>query len=150
MSASTWLELMADLRARGRAKRESGAFLLGRAVGQVRLVQRWVAYDVLDPDALSYGYVRLNTQAFTKLWALCEELRLEVVADVHTHPGNPRQSSSDRANPMISQPGHVALIVPNFAQGVVLPYSVSVNIYAGNKRWNSFFGRNAEMLIHLK
>ena len=134
---------------RGDGQRESGAFLLGHQVGQIRRVEQWLPYDELDPKALSQGYVRLGTQAFTKLWAHCAQLRLEVVADVHTHPGVPRQSFSDRTNPMISSPGHMAIIVPNFAQGLVLPRAVSVNVYAGDKRWHSFSGRNAEERVSL-
>jgi len=126
-----WADLVTDLRRRGDGKRESGAFLLGRIEGTARQVDSWVPYDILD------------------LWARCAELGKVVVADVHTHPLGPRQSQSDRANPMISQAGHVAMIIPNFAQGAVLPNSISVNIYHGAKRWSSYFGRDAELLVRL-
>jgi proteasome lid subunit RPN8/RPN11 len=149
MSAALWEALMRDLRERGRGVRESGAFLLGTLGDDVRQVTQWVPYDDLDVDALLQGYVRLGTEAFVRLWAKCTELRLEVVADVHTHPGGPRQSGSDRAHPMISRLGHLALIVPNYAQGVVKPHAISVNIYQGNKQWISHFGRDAEALIRL-
>lgn len=146
---SLWANLVTDLRMRGGGKRESGAFMLGRIEGAVRQVDSWVPYDLLDSAALSNGYVRLGTQAFTALWARCAELGKVVVADVHTHPLGPRQSQSDRANPMIAQAGHVALIIPNFAQGAVLPNSISVNIYHGAKRWSSYIGRDAELLVRL-
>ena len=58
-----WADLVTDLRSRGAAKRESGAFLLGRIEGATRQVDSWVPYDILDPAALSNGYVRLGTQA---------------------------------------------------------------------------------------
>jgi proteasome lid subunit RPN8/RPN11 len=149
ISASLWQALMHDLRQRGGAERESGAFLLGSHSGGVRQVTHWVPYDDLDSGALLQGYVRLGTDAFTRLWAKCSQLRLEVVADLHTHPGGPRQSDSDRAHPMICKLGHLALIVPNYAQGVVRPHVVSLNIYQGNKQWISHFGRDAEALIRL-
>lgn len=148
-TSATWTALADDLRRRGDDCRESGAFLLGSSDEHRRKFVAWVAYDDLDVDALSEGYVRLGTAAFTKLWAICGERNLEVVADVHTHPGNPRQSISDREHPMVSIPGHMAIIVPNFAQGVVLPGKVSVNIYQGGLTWQSFFGRDAEKLINL-
>lgn len=144
-----WVDLVTDLRSRGAGKRESGAFLLGRIDGSARQVDSWVPYDILDPAALLNGYVRLGTQAFTALWARCAELGKVVVADVHTHPLGPRQSQSDRANPMIAQAGHIAMIIPNFAQGAVLPGSISVNIYHGDKKWSSYFGRDAEILVRL-
>lgn len=144
-----WKALIDDLRQRGFGKRESGAFLLGTMDGDVRRVQAWVPYDELNANALSAGYVRLNTSAFTRLWAICADTCRTVVADVHTHPGGPHQSRSDRANPMISQAGHFALIVPKFARGHVAPHDVSVNIYLGSKQWASFFTRDAQALIHL-
>jgi len=146
---ATWLDLMADLRQRGGGKRESGAFLLGQVQGYTRHVRSWVAYDDLDPEALTKGYVRLGTAAFTKLWAVCEARRQVVVADVHTHPREPHQSLSDRTNPMVSQAGHMALIVPRYAQGVVTPCSVSVNVYLGAKSWASYLDREAEARVFL-
>ncbi len=147
--APMWKALIDDLRQRGFGKRESGAFLLGTMDGDIRRVQAWVPYDVLDANALTAGYVRLDTSAFTRLWAICAEKHLTVVADVHTHPEGPGQSRSDRANPMISQAGHIALIVPKFARGRVAPRDVSVNIYLGSKQWASFFKRDAQVLVRL-
>lgn len=144
-----WKALVDDLRQRGLGKRESGAFLLGTMDGDIRRVVAWVPYDELDPKALSAGFVRLDTHAFTRLWAICTEKQLTVVADVHTHPGGPHQSPSDRANPMISQAGHFALIVPQFALGTVAPRDISVNVYLGDKQWANFFHRDAQALIRL-
>lgn len=146
---ATWLGLMAELRQRGGGRRESGAFLLGEVQQQTRRVCSWVAYDDLDPEALTKGYVRLGTTAFTRLWALCDARQQVVVADVHTHPRGPHQSLSDRTNPMVSQAGHMALIVPRYAQGKVTPSSVSVNVYLGAKSWASYFDREAEARISL-
>jgi hypothetical protein len=56
---------------------------------------------------------------------------------------------SDKANPMISQAGHIALIVPNYAQGKVMPSDVSLNVYQGARQWNSFFGHDAQRRIRL-
>jgi proteasome lid subunit RPN8/RPN11 len=147
--ASVWMALIEDLRRRGGGVRESGAFLVGGMHGGIRQVHTWVPYDELDEDALTEGYIRLGTAAFTKLWAKCNELGTVVVADVHTHPFGPRQSLSDMANPMISQAGHMALIVPRYAQGDVSPSDLSVNIYLGSKRWASHFGRGAATRIRI-
>lgn len=144
-----WPALMADLFRRGRAFRESGAFLLGKTNLTGKVVYEWLPYDELDPASLNFEDVRLGTNAFSKLWAECDVRGLQVVADVHTHPRGPRQSRSDRANPMIALAGHVALIVPNFAQGVVQPSDLSVNVYLGGGAWQSYFERDAAALIKL-
>ena len=144
-----WEGLMADLRERGRGRRESGAFLLGRRSDSTKVVEQWLPYEELDSGALKFEYVRLGTSAFSRLWEECVSRGLEVVADVHTHPKLPGQSPSDRANPMISLAGHIALIVPWFARGPVRPSDVSVNVYLGAGNWKSHFRREAAALIKL-
>lgn len=144
-----WSVLMTDLHRRGGGRRESGAFLLGRVNNTSKLVHEWLPYDELDPKSINYDYVRLESSAFSRLWAICADRKLEVVADVHTHPLGPRQSLSDRANPMISRVGHIALIVPRFAGGYVTPKDLSVNLYLGGRRWASHFDEDAASLITL-
>jgi proteasome lid subunit RPN8/RPN11 len=144
-----WPALMDDLRRRGGGARESGAFLLGHRREGMRVVTRWLAYEQLDPAALNFEYVRLESAAFGRLWDACASLGVEPVGDVHTHPFGPRQSESDRKHPMISLAGHVALIVPRFAQGRVLPIDVSVNVYQGGGRWESHFEHEAQARIAL-
>lgn len=149
MLESLWVGLISDLRLRGGGVRESGAFLLGDIKSNARVARAWVPYDVLDPNALTEGYVCLSTAAFTRLWKVCFECGMTVVADIHTHPKGARQSCSDRLNPMISQAGHIALIAPRYAQGKVMPIDLSVNVYLGDKKWSSFCGQDAQRRIHL-
>ena len=59
---------------------------------------------------------------------------LEVVADVHTHPGGVGQSQTDRDNPMIPEVGHVALIVPNFADRADFPGDIGIYEYRGRRQ----------------
>ena len=110
-------------------------------------MRRWLPYDELAPESLAYDYVRLEPSAFSRLWEWCAMNRFDVLADVHTHPGGPRQSPSDRAHPMVALPGHRALIVPWFAQRDPRPFDCSLNVYLGNARWKSYFRRDAERLI---
>lgn len=118
LSISRWLwrRLISDLHHRGQDRRESGAFLLGVREGSRARVRNFICYDDLDPNALDHGYVTLHSRGLKSLWAQCRARQLDVVADVHTHPGrDTRQSSLDQRHPMIPVDGHVALIVPNFA-----------------------------------
>ena len=142
-----WSSLMKDLRQRGGGRRESGAFLLAEAERDDHVVRAWLPYDVLAPESLAYAYVRLEPDAFSRLWAWCAQNGMEVVADVHTHPSGPRQSPSDRAHPMVSLRGHVALIVPWFAQRSVQPFDCSFNVYLGDQRWLSYVRKDAENFI---
>lgn len=144
-----WTALMSDLCQRGQGRRESGAFLLGHVTDTARVVCEWLIYDEIDPQSKKHAIVRLDSSAFTRLWEVCAARGLEVVADIHTHPIGPVQSRSDRAYPMISLAGHVALIAPNFARAPVRPIDVSVNVYHGGGRWTSFYRNEASALVKI-
>jgi proteasome lid subunit RPN8/RPN11 len=145
-----WRRLLAGLRQRGRHySRESGAFLLGhRRGGRVRILQ-FVLYDDLDPGCLDTGIVRFDGRHFGKLWDLCQQLDLTVVADVHTHPGSSGQSDSDRANPMISRAGHLALIMPRFAAPPIRRSEIGMYRYEGDKRWSAVPVKDRRTFIHV-
>lgn len=145
-----WQALMHDLRERGQGRRESGAFLLDRRDDPRRVVKAWLPYDEIDADALNSDHIRLSTAAFGRLWQWCDHRQFRVIADVHTHPWGPGQSDSDRAFPMIAFVGHIALIVPNFAQGNPQPLDVSFNVYRGGGRWFSALGHAAasKIIVH--
>lgn len=133
-----WRRLGADLRARGRDKsRESGAFLLGRSEGNAARIVDYVLYDDLDPRCLDTGIVRFNGNYFGTLWDICARRGLSVVADVHVHPLGSGQSESDQNHPMISQAGHLALIIANFASQPVRIPETGIYRYLGGKRWES-------------
>jgi len=129
---SLWL--LAVLRERGRGTRESGGFLLGRRSGGSRIVVSFLPYDDVDPKALR-GIIVFDGAKMDTVWELCRRRGLEVVADVHTHPGGFGQSQTDRDNPMIPEVGHVALIVPNFADNTYLPGGIGIYEYRGRRRW---------------
>lgn len=144
-----WSALMGDLHRRGGGHHESGAFLLGHVSESFKVVHGWLAYDEADPSSREHAIVRLDSSAFTRLWDTCEVHRMEVVADIHTHPRGPAQSRSDRAHPMISLAGHIALVAPNFARGPVMPKDVSFNVYQGAGCWQSYYRSKAAALLRI-
>jgi proteasome lid subunit RPN8/RPN11 len=139
LPVALWARLVLDLRRRGRGQGESGAFLLGRARGSVTRVTEYVCYDDLDPNAYQFGGIAFHAAGYAKLWEYCRQKRLQVLADVHTHPGDwTGQSSIDQKNPMVPVTGHTALILPNYAQ---TPWwslkAVGVYEYLGNFEWRT-------------
>jgi proteasome lid subunit RPN8/RPN11 len=143
-----WLELLAELRARGRGRRESGAFLLGPLDDRrPRQVTYAVYYDDLDPTSLTGG-ISFSGSAYGRLWDECAARALEIVGDVHTHPGRGvAQSPTDRDHPMLAEAGHVALIIPHFAERDVRAREIGVHEYLGDGRWRSWLGREAERRV---
>jgi len=138
---ATWRRVLHELRRRGGSGRtESGAFLLGKQDGKCQRVRRFVYYDDLDPDCLKSGAVVIDGGAYGPLWRICQESGLRVVADVHTHPGAAIQSSLDRDNPMIATQGHVAIIVPNFADRYYGAAQCGIYEYQGSHLWRDWSG----------
>jgi proteasome lid subunit RPN8/RPN11 len=139
ISVPVWERLVSDLRRIGNGVRESGAFLLGES-DERKIVTDYRLYDDVAPDSRHVDYVLLRGPHMGKVWEECERRGLFVIGDVHTHPGSPVQSHSDREYPIICIPGHVALIVPEFAQGDVAIDSLGLHQFLGAGRWQSWFG----------
>ena len=148
ISRVIWERLIADLARTGRGTRESGAFLLG-TIDSHRIVTDYLLYDEVAPDSQHVEYVLLKGPHMARVWEECERRELLVVADVHTHPGAPIQSRSDRDHPIVCTPGHVALIVPGFAQGSVPPTRLGVHEFLGAGRWQSWFGSDAAARLRI-
>jgi len=151
-ASALWRIGLEELCRRGDGRHESGAFLLGTRTGSGsyvrRRVTRFVYYDDLDPHCLDTGVVVFQALGFGPLWQLCRETGLTVVADVHTHPGVARQSDADRRHPMIATSGHIALIVPDFAQKVVNPNELGLYEYAGAHQWRDHSGDRAHRFFY--
>lgn len=135
-SLPLWWRLIRELRRRGGGVTESGAFVLGERQGATARARSLVFYNDIDPGALRTGIVRLSGQAMNAVWETCTREGLEVLADVHTHPGGSGQSRSDQEHPMVATRGHIALIIPNLARSVFDLAGVGHYHYLGAKRWD--------------
>ena len=112
-----WASVIYDLRRRGGGVRESGAFLLGREDRDPARVTSYVCYDDVDPAAYQDGAIAFHASGCAALWKICREKQLDLLIDVHTHPGSDvRQSSIDVRHPMMPVAGLTAMVVPNFAR----------------------------------
>jgi proteasome lid subunit RPN8/RPN11 len=148
-SSFVWGKGLLELKRRGEGCHECGAFLLGQIKSSRRRINRFVFYDDLDPQCLVDGYVNFNGKYYSDLWSICRQTGLVVVADVHTHPRIARQSLSDQQNPMIAQKGHVAILIPNFAQQEKWSDKLGVYEYQSNYRWKEYYGKAAARYLYL-
>jgi len=131
--------MVLELRRRGAGKGESGAFLLGRRQGISAQVSKYLCYDDLDPNSCRTGAVTFHAAGYAALWQYCRENKIEILADVHTHPGKSvEQSFIDRKNPMVPVVGHIATILPNYG---CTPWwslkAVGVYEYLGGFKWRT-------------
>ena len=133
-NVEVWRTGTAELRRRAGGQRESGAFLLG-SNGKARQIEEFVFYDDIDSNALRTGIVIIDGRQLGDLWAHCRKTGRVVVADVHVHPGGFGQSASDRANPIIAEVGHIAMILPHFAARPTDPSGIGIYEYLGSRQW---------------
>ncbi len=146
-----WRRLILELRRRGQGRNESGAFLLAPQDSNANEVTSFVCYDDLDPDAYEDGSIAFHAVGHAALWELCGMRGLRVLADVHTHPGSYiLQSPIDQRNPMIPLLGHIALILPNFANTQWWTLDpAGVYEYLGNFEWRNFAGADGRRPMRL-
>ncbi len=132
-----WARLLADLKRKGAGRGESGAFLLGRESAAPQLVSSYICYDDIDPRAQQDGAIAFHAEGYAALWQHCKGKAVQVIGDVHTHPGpNVRQSSIDQRHPMLPVVGHTAMIVPNFGRSAWWSLKdVGVYEYLGSFKW---------------
>jgi proteasome lid subunit RPN8/RPN11 len=150
ISDALWADLIRELGARGEGRRESGAFLLGPKNGDPRRITEVIYLDDLDPNCLTGG-IEFDGRYYGLLWDHCHTNGLSVRADVHTHPRRGvKQSPIDRDNPMVSRPGHLALIVPDLATRAVSAHEVGVHEFLGADGWRSSFGEDAAVMLKIK
>jgi proteasome lid subunit RPN8/RPN11 len=144
-----WAHLVGELARRGRGDRETGAFLLSPRSGDGRTVTAVAYLDDLDPASL-VGGIHFHMVGYGLLWNICDRDDVRVVGDVHTHPGTSvRQSCIDQANPMLARVGHLAVVMPHFAQGQVRANNVGVHEYLGEVGWRCSYAREAARLIYV-
>jgi proteasome lid subunit RPN8/RPN11 len=140
--------LLNELGARGGGRRESGAFLLVPRTGRPT-VTRIVYFDDLDPHCLTGG-ISIDGSAYPGLWQICREQGLRVAGDVHTHPrGWVGQSQTDQDNPMVATLGHLALIVPYFAQRGCRLGQLGVHEYLGDAGWQEHSNGAASQVVYI-
>lgn len=144
-----WSSLLEELALRGEGRRESGAFLLSTQ-SKKSLVTDYLLYDDLDPDCLT-GAIDFGSIGYHRLSVHCRDRKLRVVADVHSHPGSAtRQSHIDQRHPMISREGHLALILPNFAQGLIRKDHVGLHRFHSSGEWDEWTGVESARRIRIR
>jgi len=147
-SGRLWNRGVDELRRRAGGKRESGAFLLGTTKGTTRRMRQFLFYDDIDPTCFNNGIVEFDGSKFGIVWQKCRDLNMAVVADVHVHPCGFGQSGSDRANPMIPNVGHIAVILPDYATRARLPGGIGIYEYLGSHGWQDY-SPQGEQIFHV-
>lgn len=124
--------------------------MLGRRTALSYKAKTYICYDELDPKSLTGG-IDFHASGYAALWEQCRKRNLEVLFDIHTHPGsNVQQSSIDQNHPMIPEVHHLALILPQY--GETSHWSLreaGIYEYRGNFQWNTLGPDRGQKRIRL-
>lgn len=146
-----WASVIFDLRRRGGGVRESGAFLLGRNDHNPARVSTYICYDDADPEAYQHGAIVFHANGCAALWQHCREKHVQLLIDVHTHPGRDvRQSPIDERHPMLPVVGHTAMIVPNYAKTCWWSLmAIGIYEYLGGFKWRTYLPSGPDRRVKL-
>jgi hypothetical protein len=117
-----------------------------RRCGQARAecVVYWTApaelsdlVDGIDHPAhrQSAGGYEIESSWLTEYWFRLAHERRAIRAQIHTHPGPAFHSSTDDHWPVISQPGFISIVIPDFAMGSVSLDEAWIGHVAADGRW---------------
>jgi len=81
-----------------------------------------------------WGY-QVDDAWLTKFWFQLADEQRAIRAQVHTHPESAFHSETDDHWPVISQPGFISIVVPNFAIGSIDLKKIWVGILVADGSW---------------
>lgn len=91
---------------------EGIAYLLGHSDGSTTL-----AVSALRPEArTTSGSFDVSLQAMAKVVRAAANLGLQVVGQVHTHPGRAYHSNGDKTGARIAYSGYASIVLPDYGR----------------------------------
>lgn len=81
-----------------------------------------------------FGY-QVDDAWLTRYWFQLARQDRAIRAQVHTHPGSAFHSETDDHWPVVSQPGFVSIVIPNFAMGTIDFMKMWSGILAADGDW---------------
>ena len=146
-----WERTWAGLRSRGDGEREAACIWAGTRGPDVWKVDEVLFFDAFDGGAEAGLLFHVTSrEATTSLFALLRERRLQIIADVHTHPADwVDLSLTDAAHPIEYRIGLLALVLPNFAEDAPELSIVGVHEYLGSGAWRRLTAHEAVRRIQI-
>lgn len=138
ISTTQWKETWAGLKIRGQESREALCVWAGD-----RKSQPWKVLEVvfLDDFPGVEGFARfhrVSREAVTALFRCLHQKNLQLIADVHSHPGSwVGLSDIDMEHPLEFRVGFLSLVLPSYAIPKPDIGAVGVHEYIGNMEWKT-------------
>ncbi len=120
---------------------EGIVYLLGRTDRVVTL-----ATTVFKPDAVTTpGSFHVEPRAMAACVAAAGRHELQVVAQLHTHPGSAFHSDGDVDGARIRFPGYVSIVLPNYGRLLPALEGAAIYIWEAERAWRQL--GNEDLII---
>ncbi len=104
-------------------------YLLGTTAGETT-----VGVTAVRPEArTTRGSFEVGSVAMARVVRAAADLTLQVVGQVHTHPGVAAHSEGDVAGARMKYPGYVSIVVPDYGSLLPALEGAAVYLYAENE-----------------
>jgi len=123
--------LLKCLEKANRSRHEGVCFLLGRTDGRTAL-----CLQAVQPKAVTTeGSFHVPASEMAKIVRLATDLKLQIVAQVHTHPGEAYHSDGDEDGANIRFEGFISIVVPNYGTALPSFEGSAIYIFTTEKKW---------------
>jgi len=110
---------------------EGIVYLLGRTDGKVTL-----GVSVFRPQArTTYGSFDVSAAAMAQCVACASELELQVIGQIHTHPGEAYHSDGDVEGARIRYAGYISLVLPDYGRPLPSLKGIAAYIWRTEGKW---------------
>jgi proteasome lid subunit RPN8/RPN11 len=112
---------------------EGIVYLLGRTDGDTAL-----AVTVFKPEAVtSLGSFSVDARAMAACVGAAGRYELQIVGQLHSHPGEAYHSDGDVEGARIRYPGYVSIVLPNYGRLLPSIQGAAVYIWSADLRWRA-------------
>lgn len=136
ISSSLWQKTQKGLATRGAGERESACLWVGQRGKEIWLVKGIIFLDDIPGTISNRRYHHTPKEVVNKIYQVLRNEGLQIIADVHTHPGgNVEMSNLDKNHPIEYRIGLLSIILPNFGFAPVTLRNTGFHEYLGNDKW---------------
>lgn len=116
------------------ARRHEGvAFLIGRICGETT-----IAIQSVRPNAITTpGSFFVPAAEMAKVVGIALDQDMQVVAQVHTHPGDAFHSDGDEDGAKIRYPGFFSIVLPDYGDRLPATEGAAVYLCRENREWEA-------------
>jgi proteasome lid subunit RPN8/RPN11 len=125
-----------------RNRHEGVAYLLGRTDGLVTL-----AVTVFQPEATTTrGSFHVESRAMAPCVRAAVNLELQVVAQVHTHPGRAYHSDGDVEGARIRYAGYVSIVLPDYGRRLPSLNEAAIYMSTQTNQWTELTAEEVKIV----